>query len=257
MDLTNKIAFVTGAGQGIGKGCALQLAKQGADLILNDRPGSAEVKQTAQAIQELGRECLIIEVDVFSRNESLEMVQRAIAWKSRIDIFVSNPAITHHADFLDFGIDQFEQIIQGTLISGFIIGQQVAKQMVKQPTGGKITFISSVHAEMPVAGSVAYGAAKAGLNHMAETMSVELACHKINVNVVEPGWIDTPGERQLFSEEYIQQQEVKLPLNRLGTPEEIGNAVAFLSSSQADYITGTTLRVDGGFVNKHCRGTVS
>lgn len=257
MDLINKIAFVTGAGQGIGKGCAIQLAKQGADLILNDRPKSTGVKQTALEIREMGRECLILEANVFSRADSLEMIKNAIAWKSRIDIFVSNPAMTHHADFLDFEIDQFEQIIQGTLISGFILGQQVAKQMVRQQTGGKITFISSVHAEMPIARSIAYGAAKAGLNHMAETMSVELACHKINVNVIEPGWIDTPGERKLFSEEYIQEQAVKLPLNRLGTPEDIGNTVAFLSSSKADYITGAILRVDGGFVNKHCSGNVS
>lgn len=257
MDLINKIALVTGAGQGIGKGCAIQLAKQGADLILNDRPGSKEVHQTAEEIRELGRECIVLEANVFSRDDSLKMIEDAIAWKSQIDIFVSNPAITHRVDFLDFEIEQFEKIIQGTLTSGFILGQQVSRQMVRQQTGGKITFISSVHAEMPISQSIAYGAAKAGLNHMAETMSVELAQHKINVNVIEPGWIDTPGERKLFSEEYIQQQAVKLPLKRLGTPEDIGNTVAFLSSSKADYITGAILRVDGGFVNKHCSGNVS
>lgn len=257
MDLEHKVALVTGAGQGIGKGCAIQLAKQGADLIINDRPGSPTVQQTALEIQELGRQCTVLEADVFSRESSLQLVADAIAWKSQIDILVSNPALTHHADFLEFDIDRFEQIIQSTLVSGFVMSQQIAKQMVKQQTGGKIIFISSVHAEMPVARSIAYGAAKAGLNHMAETMAVELARHHINVNVIEPGWIDTPGERTLFTEEYIQEQAGKLPLGRLGTPDDIGSTVAFLASSSADYITGAILRVDGGFVHKHCRAEKS
>ena len=120
--------------------------------------------------------------------------------------------------------------------------------------GGKILFISSVQAQMPMARSTAYNAAKAGLNHMARTIATELAAHRINVNVIEPGWIDTPGERVAFDEQVIRQQGDRLPWGRLGTPEDIGRAAAFLVSDAADYITGSVLCVDGGFRFKDCRG---
>ena len=117
-----------------------------------------------------------------------------------------------------------------------------------------MVFISSVHAEMPYGRSVAYNAAKAGLNHMALTISAELNKHRINVNLIEPGWIDTPGERESFGVEKMKDAAAKLPWGRLGQPEDIGRAAAFLCSDDADYVTGTVLRVDGGFVLKECRG---
>jgi glucose 1-dehydrogenase len=125
--------------------------------------------------------------------------------------------------------------------------------MVGRGAGGKIVLISSVQAEMPYARCVAYNAAKAGLNHLAATMAVELSAHRINVNVIEPGWIDTPGERLAFSEETMQAVAPTLPWGRLGTPADIGQAAAFLCSPAADYITGTVLRVDGGFLYKDAR----
>ena len=113
---------------------------------------------------------------------------------------------------------------------------------------GKIIVISSVLAETAYASSAAYNMAKAAINHFAETLAVELAEHQINVNVINPGCIDTPGERAFYSEEQIQELGRRLPWGRNGTPEDIGNAVAFLASDDADYITGTILRVDGGYV---------
>jgi glucose 1-dehydrogenase len=127
--------------------------------------------------------------------------------------------------------------------------------MVETGGGGKILFISSVQALMPYARSVAYNAAKAGLNHMAQTIAVELAKHRINVNVIEPGWIDTPGEHLAFTEQTIIQEGEQLPWGRLGTPGDIGKAAAFLASDDADYITGAVLRVDGGFWFKDCRAS--
>jgi glucose 1-dehydrogenase len=118
---------------------------------------------------------------------------------------------------------------------------------------GKILFISSVHAEMPFAQSGAYGSAKAGLNHLMRTISVELSQHRINVNAIQPGWIDTPGERNRFPEDELLQAGSLLPWGRLGRPEEIGKAACFLVSDQANYITGTILTVDGGFRYKDCQ----
>jgi NAD(P)-dependent dehydrogenase (short-subunit alcohol dehydrogenase family) len=113
--------------------------------------------------------------------------------------------------------------------------------MVARGGGGKIVFISSVHARIPYVRSVAYNAAKAGLNHMAFTIAAELCPHRINVNIIEPGWIDTPGEHETFGDEVMAQAGATPPWGRLGTPEDIGKAAAFLASEDADYITGTAL----------------
>ncbi|MEO7652805.1 MAG: SDR family oxidoreductase, partial [Bryobacteraceae bacterium] len=126
-----------------------------------------------------------------------------------------------------------------------------ARQMVKQGTGGNIVVISSVHVERPFANSTAYNAAKAGVDRMARTWALELAPHGIRVNIIEPGWIDTTGERLHSTEEQRREGGRKLPMGRLGTPEEIAKAVAFVVSPNASYMTGSVLRVDGGFVLPH------
>ncbi|WP_417850690.1 SDR family NAD(P)-dependent oxidoreductase [Thalassoglobus sp.] len=252
MKLAGKIALVTGAGRGIGKGCAIELAKAGADLVLNERPGSPDIEITAEEVRSLGRKCEVVEANVFSREGCEELVATAIAKVSRIDILISNPAFSRRGPFLEYSPELFEQTIQGTLTSGYHMSQLVAREMVKQGDGGKIVFISSVHGEMPISGSFAYGAAKAGLNHMMRSIAVELSEYGINVNAIEPGWIDTPGEHVAFSEETIEAEGRKLPFRRLGRSDEIGKAAAFLSSSDADYITGTVLPVDGLFRFRHC-----
>lgn len=253
MKLNGKVAIVTGAGRGIGKGCALELARNGADLVINDRPGSPDLGGTADEIRALGCSCTVIEADVFSRAGCEQLVSEAIEHAGRIDILISNPASGIRSAFLDYEPEQFQRVIDGTLVAGFLISQLVARQMVARRNGGRIVLISSVQAEMPFAHSMAYGAAKAGLNHMTRTMSVELAPHRITANAIEPGWIDTPGERATFSADVIEQAGKNLPWGRLGTPADIGKAAAFLASDDAEYITGVILPVDGGFRFKDCR----
>lgn len=253
MTLHGKVALVTGAGRGIGKGCAMQLALQGADIVLNDRPGSEDLEATAQEIRSLGRICHAIEADVFSRSGCEGLLDAALRNVAGVDILISNPAFSRRGAFLDYDSNLFERTIQGTLISGFHMSQLVARHMVSRGGGGKIIFISSVQAEMPLGLCAAYGAAKAGLNHMMRSIAVELFSHHINVNAIEPGWIDTPGEHVTFSEATIAAEGKKLPWGRLGSPDDIGRAAAFLASDDADYITGTVLPVDGGFRFKDCR----
>lgn len=253
IDLQGQVALVTGSGRGIGLGCALQLARCGADLILNDRPGSADLRSSAEQIRALGRRCVAIEADVFSRAGCETLVRAAQEACGRIDILISNPACSQRAPFLECVPEVFERTIQGTLTSGFHVSQLVARQMVEQGIPGKIVMISSVLAEMPFSLCAAYGAAKAGLNHLMRTMAVELTPHRINVNAIEPGWIDTPGERVSFTEETIAAEGRLLPWGRLGLPQDIGHAAAFLASAEADYITGAVLPVDGGFRFKDCR----
>jgi len=255
VELTGQTALVTGAGRGIGQGCAVELARQGADLIINDRPGSSDLESTAEHIRGLGRRCTPIEADVFQRPGCEQLVNNALSHCEQIDILVSNPAYGRRCDFLEYDPDDFEAVINGTLISGFHMSQLVARHMVERGGGGKIVLISSVQAEMPFARSAAYGAAKAGLNLMTQTISVELSAHRINVNAIEPGWIDTPGERATFSAAVIEERGRTLPWGRLGTPQDIGRAAAFLASPAADYITGSILPVDGGFRFKDCGGS--
>ena len=250
MSLTGKTALVTGAGRGIGKGCAMALAKRGAMVVINDRPASPDLAATVAEVNAAGGAAVAVEADVFSRAGCESLLQQTLALVDGIDILVSNPAYSRRASFLECDPDLFDRVIQGTLVAGFHLSQLVARQMVERDKDGKMVFISSVHAELPYQNAIAYNAAKAGLNHMAKTIARELVPHKINVNIIEPGWIDTPGEHETFGAETLEEQGRALPWSRLGTPADIGSAVAFLASADADYITGTILRVDGGYLHK-------
>lgn len=247
MKLAGQAALVTGAARGIGRGCALELARAGADIALNDRESSPEADTLLAEIQSLGRRAVLVAGDAFERASCESIVARAIEAFGGLNILVSNPAFSRRGDFLDYDPATFEKVLQGTLTGGFHISQLVARHLVERGRGGKIVFISSVHARIPYARSVAYNAAKSGLNHMATTIAAELVQHRINVNVIEPGWIDTPGEHVTFGDDAIQQAASTLPWGRLGTPADIGRAAVFLCSPDADYITGSSLLVDGGF----------
>ncbi len=246
MKLKGKVALVTGAARGIGRGCALELARVGADLAVNDRDRTSLGSVVAE-IQSMGRQAIAVDADIFERSGCESVMARTLVSLGRIDILISNPAFSRRAPFLDYDPETFDKTLQSTLVSGFHLSQLAARHMVERGGGGKIVFISSVHARIPYVQSVAYNAAKCGLNHMAFTVAAELAPHRINVNVIEPGWIDTPGEQETFGPEAIAKAAPALPWGRLGTPEDIGKAAAFLCSADADYITGAALLVDGGF----------
>src|SRR5579871_4806953 len=188
MKLVGKVALVTGGGRGIGRGCALELARGGADVVVNDRESSTEGESLLADIEAFGRKAWFVAGDAFVRGACERVVECAVEVGGGIDILVSNPAYSRRGDFLDYDPATFEKVLQGTLTGGFHMSQLVARQMVERGRGGKIVFISSVHARIPYAGSVAYNAAKCGLNHMAATIAAELIPHRINVNVIEPGW---------------------------------------------------------------------
>jgi len=251
MKLLGKKALVTGAARGIGRGCSLELARMGADVVINDRGLTPQAEGTIAEIKAFGRDCILVEGDVFERRSCERVVSRTIDALGHIDIFVSNPAYQQRADFLDFDPEVFANVIQGTLAGGFHMSQFVARHMVQRGGRGKIIFISSCHVHTPYARSVAYNAGKGGLNLMAFTIAAELYPYRINVNVIEPGWIDTPGEHEAFGDGVIHRAGMTLPWGRLGTPADIGKAAVFLASEDADYITGATLRVDGGIWLQH------
>lgn len=253
MRLNGKIAIVTGGARGIGFGCAEALAAEGASIVLSDRPGSEELAPAAESLEARGIECVAVEADSFSREGCEANLQACLDRFGTVDILVHVPAFNRRAGFLEYEPENFESILDSALLGAFHMSQLVARQLVAESKPGKITFVSSVLARIPNARCVAYSAAKAGLNSMMQTMAIELCERQINVNAIEPGWIDTPGERQHYDDETMAAEGRKLPWGRLGRPDEIGAAAAFLSSGEADYITGTILPVDGAYRLKHCR----
>jgi glucose 1-dehydrogenase len=246
-ELHDRIAVVTGASRGIGRGCALALARAGAHVVVNYRTHEEEAQEVAAAIADLGREARLFGADVADRRAVDAMMAEALEYFGQIDIVVSNAALSIRRPFLELTIEDVARTWDVSLWGVFHACQAGARAMVPRGRGGKIIVISSVMAFMPYGHSVPYNAAKAAIEQMAYTIATELAPHRINVNVVEPGWTDTPGERRFTDDETLYAAGRQLPWGRLGTIEDVGAAVAFLASDAADYITGANLRVDGGF----------
>ncbi len=254
--LAGKIALVTGAARGIGQGVALCLAEAGADVVVNDLPpaGAFDAHDTAAAIEKMGQRALVQYADVSDREQVAAMVAASIAHFGRFDIVVANAAMTVRELTIEA---QWSNVLRTLEVSQFGVYhtcQMGAQQMVAQARqgrpGGKIVIIGSVLAEIPLRTSAPYNMAKAAINHLGRTLAAELAEYRINVNIINPGWIDTPGERQLASEAELEAGAKLIPWGRMGTPTDIGRAAVFLASDDADYITGSTLKVDGGFTVK-------
>lgn len=247
-NLAGKVALVTGAKQGIGKGCALELARAGADVAVNDLSDAHAAGQVAEEIRSMGRRAAVTLADVSNRQAVEAMIEEAVRQLGRLDILVANAAFSMRKPFLELTPKDMEDTLAVTLWGVFHSCQLAARQMVSQNQGGSIVVISSVHALLPIRNALPYNTAKAGVNHMARSMANELVPYRIRVNAIEPGWTDTPGERKFMSEEEIRSRGKLLPFGRMATPEEIGKGAAFLASDDAGYITGSILRIDGGFV---------
>lgn len=220
--------------------------------MVNDRANFEEAEGVVKSIKAMGREAVFWNADVSDREAVAAMIAGVKERFGRIDLVVSNAAMSIREPIIEAKWEHVLRTLEVTQFGVFHVCQMAAQQMIEQESNesnrGKIVIISSVQSEVAAAGAAAYNMAKAAINHFAQTLAVELVEHRINVNVINPGWIDTPGERAFYTEEELQKNGRRLPWGRLGTPEDIGKAVAFLASDDADYITGVILRVDGGYV---------
>ena len=246
MKLKGRNALVTGASRGIGRGCAVELAREGANVAINFRSHPEEAEEVAREVRALGGKALLLQADVASQPAVEEMVARTVREFGSLNLFVSNAAYSDREMMVEANMEGFRRTIDVSMWGAFYGVRAAAQQMIRQDTGGAMAVISSPHAVLAIPTSMAYNMAKAAIDHMARTAAIELASHRIRVNIVHPGWIDTPGERKFFSEEQIQVGGSKLPWGRLGRPEEIGKGVAYILSDDADYMTGSTLAIDGG-----------
>ena len=237
---SGKTAIITGASRGIGRAIALRLAEEGARVVLCARDAAA----LAAVADEIGDGAAVVPLDLRLPSSPGELVRLAVERFGRVDVFVNNAALNIRAPLLEAEVADVERVWAVSLWGVFHCTQVAARMMVGQGSGGVVVMVSSVHAEWGYANSTAYNGAKAAVNQMARTWAGELAPHRIRVNCVEPGWTDTPGERQFFTEEQIQEQGARLPWGRLARPEEIATAISYLVA--APYVTGSVLKVDGG-----------
>jgi NAD(P)-dependent dehydrogenase (short-subunit alcohol dehydrogenase family) len=244
--LAGKVALVTGAAQGIGRGVALELARAGADIAINDLPSHERADEVAQAVTALGRRATIHPADVSDREAVDQMARTVVAVHGRLDILVNNAGVYHAEPFLEISEQWLDRLINVNLKGVILCGQAAARQMAAQG-GGRVVNISSVHAISSFRHAAVYDATKAAVMRLTATMALDLAAYRITVNAIGPGWTDTPlNAPELDTPAKRVAVEATIPLGRVGRPEEIGTLAAFLCSEAGSYITGVFISIDGG-----------
>ncbi|MEX2183229.1 MAG: 3-oxoacyl-[acyl-carrier-protein] reductase [Chloroflexota bacterium] len=246
IDLTGKSALVTGGSRGIGRAIALRLATQGADVAFTYRGNAAAAAETRAAVEALGRTALAIQGDVSDRASADVVVKAVLEAFGKVDILVNNAGITRDDLIMRMSDEDWRDVLETNLFGAFWMTKAVTRPMLKARSG-RIVNMTSVSGQAGQTGQANYSAAKAGLIGLTKATARELASRGITANAVAPGFVLTELTQDLPAELQAQITE-RTPLGRFGTTDEIANAVAFLVSDEAAYITGQVLAVDGGLV---------
>jgi 3-oxoacyl-[acyl-carrier protein] reductase len=244
--LNGKVAVITGAGRGIGRAIALQFAEYGSKVVINYRNSIAQVEELLTTIKNAGGEAIAIQADISREEEAKKLVEEAVKHFGRLDVLVNNAGVTKDNLLMRMSEADFSSVIDINLKGTFFCTKHAATVMLKQRSG-KIINISSVVGLTGNVGQVNYAASKAGVIGMTKTVARELASRGITVNAVAPGFIETDMTNQL-SDKVKEATIANIPLKRYGIAKEVANAVSFLASDSANYITGQVLQVDGGLV---------
>ena len=242
--LENKVALVTGAGRGIGRAIAIALAKEGAEVVVNYNGSEERAKEVKQTIEENGGKASIYKCNVSDFEACEAMIKDIVKEHGRLDILVNNAGITKDGLIMKMKEEDFDSVLNVNLKGTFNTIRHSVRQMLRQKSG-KIINISSVSGILGNAGQANYAASKAGVIGLTKTMARELGSRGITVNAIAPGFVDTEMT-EVLSEELKENACKQIILGRFGKPEDIANAVVFLASDKADYITGQVISVDGG-----------
>ena len=240
--MSEKLALITGASRGIGKACAIELAKAGYDIAVNYAGNVEAANKTVEELKALGVDAAAFKFDVSNKEEAAKGVDDVLAKFGRIDVLVNNAGITRDGLFMRMSSENWDAVINTNLSSAFYVSRPVVKVMMKQRSGA-IVNMSSVVGVSGNAGQANYSAAKAGLIGLTKTLAKELGSRGIRVNAVAPGFINTDMTKDLDTSKFTDF----IPLKRLGEPEDIAKTVKFLAVD-GDYITGQVIEVDGGLI---------
>jgi glucose 1-dehydrogenase len=250
--LAGKVAIVTGAGTGIGQGIAKRLGAEGAKVIVDYVGSPEEAQETKRAIEQAGGEAEMVRGDVTKTGEMRSLVDAAWNRFGSADILVNNAGIEHRSDFWDTTEEEYDRVMAINLRGAFFLTQAFVRRLRDQKKPGRIVNISSVHEDMVFPGFSTYCCSKGGLRMFMRNLAMELGPLGITVNNVAPGAIQTPINRSLLeNKQQLQALLNNIPLGRMGTPEDVAGAVAFLTSDDAAYVTGSTFVVDGGLMRNY------
>ncbi len=247
MKLEEKTVLITGGSQGIGQGIAFRLAEEGADIVVDyvGNPQSADT--TVAQIQKRGRRGLAVEADISSVDQIHSMMKQAVDSFGGVDVLVNNAGVEKHASIWEATEHDYDLVLTINLKGAFFASQAFVQHRMAAKKPGKIINVSSVHEELPFPHFTSYCASKGGMKMMMRNLSIELAPYGITVNNIAPGAIETPINTALLNDPpKLKALLDNIPLGRLGQVSDVGGVAAFLASSDADYITGATIVVDGG-----------
>jgi len=250
MSLKNKVAVVTGGNSGIGMAIVLELAKQGANIVIDYVAHPEATEALEKQVAALGDQAIGVQADV-SRVADLEnLINAAVQKFGRVDIMVNNAGVETRTSVLNTTEQQYEKVLAINLKSAFFGTQLAAQQMIKQGGGGRIINITSVHEDWPMPGNTAYCLSKGGMRMLTRTAGVELAPHNILVVGVGPGAVATPINLSTMQDPALMKKlDSAIPVGRMARPEEIASVVAFLAGDGASYMTATTVFTDGGIMH--------
>ena len=249
MKLKNKWALVTGGGRGIGKGISTELAKEGCNVIINYVSGPEKAEATAAELKKFGVQAYCVKADVSDRKEVDKMISD-ITSNNELDILVNNAGVVKFEPFLEITREAWDFQMNINLVGAFNVGQEVARYLVRRNKGGKVVFVTSFNQEVPNSEQGVYSITKSAIKMLAKSMALELSGYQINVNTIAAGAVITDINKGQIEEfpGLVDRLNKIIPLHRWGTPEDMGKTAVFLSCKDSDYITGSTIFVEGGIM---------